>query len=152
MRENLVGHLEVMDKMDSSQHGSRKGRSTLSQLLEHHDEIVSIMENGDNARWFLNFLSSRTQRVVVDGRTSSTFSVTSGMLEGTVLGPLLFLIYVSDIGDKVESMTKMYVDDAKVKKAIRSEEDVEELQVNLNHMYEWARTNNMKLTEVNFSW
>ena len=49
MRENLFRHLEVTNKMDNSQHGSRKGRSTLSQLLEHHHEIVKILESGENA-------------------------------------------------------------------------------------------------------
>ena len=48
VREKLVRHLEFMEKMDSCQHGSRKGRSTLSQLLEHHDEIVKILEKNEN--------------------------------------------------------------------------------------------------------
>ena len=43
-----MAFLESIDKMDSSQHGSRKGRSTLSQLLEHHDEIIKLLENGEN--------------------------------------------------------------------------------------------------------
>ena len=48
IRERLVGYLEYIDKMDKSQHGSRKGRSTLSQLLEHHNEIIKMLENGEN--------------------------------------------------------------------------------------------------------
>ena len=48
VRKNLVTHLEVMGKMDQNQHGSRQGRSTLSQLLEHHNEIVTCLENNEN--------------------------------------------------------------------------------------------------------
>ena len=48
VREKLVKHLKNMDKMDKCQHGSRKGRSTLSQLLEHHDKIVKILEQNEN--------------------------------------------------------------------------------------------------------
>ena len=48
IREQLVAFLESIDKMDKCQHGSRKGRSTLSQLLEHHDEIIKMLERGEN--------------------------------------------------------------------------------------------------------
>ena len=48
VREQLVAHLEHINKMDSCQHGSRRGRSTLSQLLEHHDEIITMLENDMN--------------------------------------------------------------------------------------------------------
>ena len=48
VREKLVNFLEFIDKMDNCQHGSRKGRSTLSQLLEHHNEIIEMLENGEN--------------------------------------------------------------------------------------------------------
>ena len=135
-----------MEKMDSCQHGSRKGRSTLSQLLEHHDEIVKILEKNENvdsiytdfekafqkcdhgkmmhklkslgvtgklARWIQNFLARRKQKVVVEGRTSSPYLVLSGVPEGTVLGPLLFLIYLSDLGENISAIKKVYVDDTK---------------------------------------
>ena len=46
MRKRMVNFLEENDKMDPNQHGSREGRSTLSQLLEHHHEIVEILEKG----------------------------------------------------------------------------------------------------------
>ena len=43
-----MGHLEYLDKMDKNQHGSRRGRTTLSQLLEHHSEIIKMLEDGHN--------------------------------------------------------------------------------------------------------
>ena len=183
VREAMVGHMEVMDKMDKSQHGSRQGRSTLSQLLEHHDEIVKMLETGQNvdviyldfakafqkcdhglllhklkslgitgklARWIGSFLAGRKQRVVVDGQTSTSYTVTSGVPEGTVLGPLLFLIYVHDLGDDITSTKAKYVDDMKVKKAVKKEEDVEELQDDLEKLYCWAENNSMQFNGKKF--
>ena len=162
--------------MDKNQHGSKIGRSTLSQLLEHHREIIKMLENGHNVdsiyfnfakafdkcdhgivmgkvktlgvsgklgRWIHNFLTGRQQKVVVNGKSSSSSHVTSGVPQGTVLGALLFLIYISDIGDNIESIKKIYVDDTKVKKAIANVEDVEILQADLDKLYDWAKSNNM---------
>ena len=169
--------------MDSCQHGSRRGRSTLSQLLEHHFEIIKMLEDGDNidsiyldfakafnkcdhvilmhkmkalgvsgklARWIFNFLTGRKQVVVVNGKTSKTSLVTSGVPQGTVLGALLFLIYISDIGDNIKAIKKIYVDDTKVKKAIKNEEDVEALQEDLDIMYSWSKLNNMIFNDSKF--
>ena len=74
----------------------------------------------------------------------------SGVSQGTVLGPILFLIYISDIGENKSAMKKIYVDDTKVKKAIRSEEDVESLQLDLNKLYDWAKSNNMVFNGTKF--
>ena len=183
VRKTLVTFLEVNDKMDPNQHGSRQGRSTLSQLLEHHHEIVEILEKGENvdciytdfskafhkcdlgilmnklktlgvtgrlARWIHSFLSNRKQKVVVDGTTSKETEVTSGVPEGTVLGPLLFLIYISDIGENIKSTKKVYVDDTKLIKSVTNEKDVEDLQEELDILYEWAEENNMKFNGKKF--
>ena len=59
VREQLVAHLEHINKMDSCQHGSRRGRSTLSQLLEHHDEIITMLENDMNVdSMYLDFFKA----------------------------------------------------------------------------------------------
>ena len=183
IREKLVNYLEFINKMDGSQHGSRKGRSTLSQLLEHHHEIIQMLENGKNcdsiyldyakafdkcdigilmhklkslgvtgklARWIYNFLAGRKQQVVVNGVTSNVTDVISGVPQGTILGPILFLIYISDIGDSINSLKKVYVDDTKVKKGIKSEEDVEDLQADLEKLYTWAKENNMVFNGTKF--
>ena len=95
-------------------------------------------------------MSGRTQKVIVNGTSSASSSVTSGVPQGTVLGALLFLIYISDIGEKVKAIKKIYVDDTKVKKAIQKEEDVEDLQEDLERMYDWARSNNMFFNGTKF--
>jgi hypothetical protein len=183
IREQLGAFLESIDKMDKSQHGSRKGRSTLSQLLEHHDEIIRMLENGENVDsiyldfskafdkcdlgilmhklralgikgklgvWINNFLTLRKQKVVISGKSSSVTNVTSGISQGTVLGPIFFLIYISDIGNEISAMKQIYVDDTKVKKGINNIEDVESLQKDLDKLYNWAKTNNMVYNGTKF--
>ena len=74
----------------------------------------------------------------------------SGVPQGTVIGPLLFLIYIADIGDNIEAKIKVYVDDTKLKRAIKSESDIESLQNYLETMYSWADSNNMIFNESKF--
>ena len=105
---------------------------------------------GKLARWIQSFLTQRMQRVVVEGRTSSPYLVTSGVPEGTVLGPLLFLIYLSDLGENISAMKKVYVDDTKVKKPIKEEADVQVLQDDLEKLYDWAKENGMKFNGNKF--
>ena len=85
----------------------------------HKLKILGI--TGRLARWIFSFLSSRKQKVVVDGISSKNTNVTSGVPEGTVLGPLLFLIYISDIGENITSSKKVYVDDTKLIKSVKNE-------------------------------
>ena len=169
--------------MDQNQHGSRANRPTLTQLLEHHEEIIKILEDGDNVDsiyldflkafdkcdygillkkikklgitgrlgvWLHNFLTQRIQIVMINGVKSESSILTSGVPQGSVLGPILFLIYISDLGEDVEASMKVYVDDSKLKKRIKTEEDVEKLQNSLEKLYEWEVNNNMKFNGKRF--
>jgi hypothetical protein len=66
------------------------------------------------------------------------------------LGPLLFLLFIGDIADEVSASTLVYVDDSKVKDEVKSEDDVTKLQENLDKIYEWERSNNMKFNGEKF--
>ena len=101
-------------------------------------------------RWIHNFLTARKQQVVVHGVKSNVTNVTSGNPQGTFLGPILYLIYISDISSNIEAIKQVYVDDTKVTKGITSEEDVENLQEDLNKLYDWANTNNMVFNGTKF--
>ena len=71
-------------------------------------------------------MTNRRQRVVLQGHYSSRTAVLSGVLQGTVLGPMLFLIYINDITRNVESQSKLFADDMKVYKALRNvHEDIQ---------------------------
>lgn len=73
--------------------------------------------------WIENFLYNRKQRVQVNGYFSNWAEVTSGIPQGSVLGPILFVIYINDLPDLVVSDIIMYADDTKMSKEIRSKED-----------------------------
>ena len=130
VRNNLVAFLEENDLLNDGQHGFRIGRSCLSQLLNHYDNILSLLEKGLNVdtvyldfakafdkvdhrivlkklsllgiqgkilNWLESFLTSRTQKVMVNGVLLEPASVVSGVPQGSVIGPLLFLILIGDI-------------------------------------------------------
>ena len=183
IRKELVSYLERNQLMDVNQHGSRAGKSTLSQLLEHQDEILAALENGENfdsvyldfskafdkcdhgillhkikslkikgrlGRWLQNFLTERQQVILVNKVKSKYSSLVSGIPQGSVLGPILFLIYISDIGQDLIANTLTYVDDTKVKQKVTSESDVEDLQKELIKLDNWAKVNNMEFNKGKF--
>ena len=61
--------------------------------------------------WIVAFLGDRAQKVVVGGEESDPLPVTSGVPQGSVLGPILFLVYISDLLDKVTSQVRLFADD-----------------------------------------
>ena len=84
-------------------------------------------------------------------RVKSKWSeIISGIPQGSVLGPILFLIYISDIGEDLNVDTLVYVDDTKVKQRVNSEEDIECLQKELQKLDNWAKENNMKFNGKKF--
>ena len=69
---------------------------------------------GQILEWVAAFLDSRTQRVVIRGAASKAFDVTSGVPQGSVLGPILFLIFINDLPLEVISPMSLFADDSKV--------------------------------------
>ena len=80
----------------------------------------------------------RTQRVLVNGHPSASGKVTSGIPQGSVLGPLLFVIYINDLPDAVDSFAYLFADDTKLFSKITKEEDVISLQRDLNILQDWS--------------
>ena len=74
----------------------------------------------------------------------------SGIPQGTVLGPILFLIFISDIDKNIDSIASMFADDTRLMRNISNEEDVEKLQQDLNKIYSWAEENNMLFNNGKF--
>ena len=94
---------------------------------------------GNLLHWFRNFLTNRQQRVVVRGTFSSWTHVRSGVPQGTILGPILFLIYVNDISSNISSSIKMFADDTKVYREITDlENDTRALQTDIVRLVDWA--------------
>jgi len=89
--------------------------------------------------WVTSFLSNREMRVLLRGQGSDWISVISGVPQGSVLGPLLFLLYVNDIPNIIKSNIKMFADDTKLWRMILKEGDSCDLQDDLKHLQEWNR-------------
>ena len=89
--------------------------------------------------WVRSFLTNRRQRVVMGEFVSAWRPVTSGVPQGSVLGPLLFLVYINDMPNVVKSATiKLFADDAKLLMQTGNQDDKDRLQDDLDQLVEWA--------------
>jgi hypothetical protein len=125
-------------------------------LLIH--KLTSMGFSGNILAWLNNYLSNRRQRVVLKGACSSYLHVRSGVPQGSILGPLLFILYINDIFSCVndESVNlALYADDSKISKIVQSEDDCEVLQGALNTLVQWStkwgmQFNNKKCEVMSF--
>jgi hypothetical protein len=184
IRNRLVAFLEDNNLISSTQHGFRKGRSCLTQLLQHYDRILKNLNEGfetdviylDFAKafdkvdhnillqklqrygirgelfaWIKAFLSNRTQTVVVNGQHSLPRPVISGVPQGSVLGPILFILYINDLHKVVCNCNAgSFADDTKIEQRIDISEDADNVQRDLDDIIEWSKKNNMVLHEDKF--
>ena len=168
------------------QHGFQAGRSCLTQLLHHLDDITEALTNDADfdtiyldyakafdkvdhklllhklhlygihpkmIKWIESFLCGRKQTVVVNGTSSSPADIISGVPQGTVLGPILFLIFINDIEHCIShSIVRCFADDTKICKHINSTEDVAALQSDLENVIKWSQLNNMSLHKDKFEY
>jgi hypothetical protein len=99
---------------------------------------------GTTNRWIKSFLSNRRQAVVVEGVSSTFISVKSGVPQGSVLGPALFLVYINDLPDSLEKSARLFADDTAVYSKINTRTDQEQLQSDLDHLADWEGKWDMK--------
>ena len=117
----------------------------------NHDIILSKLKRNFNIdglllKFFVEYLSSRTQKVVVSNECSTELPVLSGVPQGSILGPLLFVIFINDIGNGLSknSQLALYADDTKLYREIILDIDHELLQNDINILYDWSIKNKMK--------
>ena len=94
--------------------------------IPHQQLLKKIHHYGirDNTfKWIASFLSQRTQQVLVEGRSSEKVPVISGVPQGSVLGPVLFLIFINDLPDNLNSKARVFADDCIVYREIKSNKD-----------------------------
>ena len=184
VKKEIVFHLSKHQLYNKTQHGFRSGHSTLTDLIEYYESILTLLQHhqavdsiyldyskafdkcdhdiileklrclGITGRlndWISGFLKRRQQVVVVQGEKSNPVWCTSGVPQGSVLGPLLFLVLMYDITDGVNhSILSSFADDTKVWKAISNLLSQVYLQDDLDVLYIWARKNNMEFNSLKF--
>ena len=99
---------------------------------------------GDTLNWIRAFLVGRTQAVVLEGESSSEVPVTSGVPQGSVLGPLLFLLYINDLPQNIQSQVRLFADDTAVYLTVGSSDDKDILQADLDTLQIWERAWDME--------
>ena len=169
-----MSHFDKYNVLEDAQHGFRKNRSTISQLVitvndfasslrdqkqtdailldfskafdkVDHEGLLLKLEHlgisGPLLKWIRSFLVGREQRVVVDGMESVPSKVLSGVPQGTVLGPLFFLIYINDISKGLSKGTKirLFADDSLLYRTIESPSDTAILQKDLETLKLWEK-------------
>ena len=100
--------------------------------------------NGNLLSWIKDFLLERSQSVILEGKISSSHPVLSGVPQGTVLAPLLFLLYINDIIEPIKSTIRLYADDILMYRVIDSVDDHYNLQRDLTSLEKWSDTWQMK--------
>ena len=110
------------------------------------DKLAALNINAYLLQWLWDYLSNRSQYVVVNGTPSHLTRVTSGVPQGSVLGPLLFLIYINDITDNhsLNCSLSLYADDIILYRTINSQRNFTLLQQDINALQRWCNKNIMK--------
>ena len=152
-----------------NQHGFRKQRSCVTQLIEVLDDLTEMLDEGMDIdilyldfrkafdtvpharllsklrgygitgnvlKWIEDFLSNRTQRVRVGKQFSKSAKVTSGIPQGSILGPVLFTIFVNDLPEYVDSLCKIFADDTKLYNTSSNNPVIQE---DINKLQEWTK-------------
>lgn len=101
-------------------------------------KVKSFGIQGCVLKWLESFLTGRRQRVILNGEVSDWKPVISGIPQGSVLGPVLFIIFINDLPDLLKSTCKLFADDTKLYKAISSCEDQNVLQQDLLTLCDWS--------------
>ena len=115
-----------------------------------HDIILNKLKdqykiNGNVLKLFVNYLQGRKQRVILDNSSSEYIDVLSGVPQGSILGPLLFLLFINDtyVGLDKDTNVGLYADDTKIWRNIYSEHDCAILQKDINTLNDWSVKNKM---------
>ena len=184
LASQIMSHGEKNKILYPLQHGSRRGRSCETQLIEFIDDLSKNLQNnqqtdvlvmdfakafdkvchsllahkpqhygiqGNVNRWTKNWLANRKQSVVVEGENSQFASVHSGVPQGSVLGPDLFLYYINDLPTKLHSTVRLFADDTISYLVIEISEDAALLQEDLVTLSEWEEQWRMKFHPSKFT-
>ena len=103
------------------------------------EKIKSFGITGNLLEWLKCFLTGRKQRVIIGDERSGWTEVRSGIPQGSVLGPILFVIFINDIPRALQNASKIFADDTKAYKAVRNIEEHDNLQNDVNSAFNWSQ-------------
>jgi ribonuclease P/MRP protein subunit RPP40 len=119
-------------------------------VVPHHiliQKLINLKLDSRVVYWIKEWLTNRSQRVRVGKELSSELAVTSGVPQGSVLGPLLFIIFINDIGTNISCNLRLFADDCMIYLEIKDMEDCDRLQEDVNAICNWVKVNEMRLNE-----
>ena len=160
----------IQHKLSFYQHGFVKGRNCITQLVWFYHKILEALDNGHEVDaiyldfskafdrishcllldklkrhglggvlhdWFGDYITLRSQKV---GVCSDLWNVTSGVPQGSILGPFLFVLFINDLPECIHKLTDiaLFADDSKVSQILGSSNDGVNLQCNLNRLHSWS--------------
>ena len=108
-----------------------------------HKRLIKKVERygikGPLLQWLTNFMYKRQQRVIIHGKSSAWTDVLSVIPQGSILGPVLFIMYINDLQGVVGSVCQLFADDCKLYKIIKTEADQRELQEDILRLCQWSK-------------
>jgi len=170
----------VSNSITPHQYGFQRGSSTLQQLIvyfhqlitskeeidviyidfrkafdsvPHNDLLVKLWNMGISGtlwRWFAFYLSNRRQCVSVNNSLSRQLPVISGVPQGSILGPLLFLVFINDLPSVITSQSLIFADDTKCFRQISTISDIDQLQCDLDSLLDWSLINHLAFNVSKF--
>ena len=119
--------------------------------LVNHSTLLNKLKSYNfspaSLQWFKSYLTNRHQKVCVSGKLSEAGHITSGVPQGSVLGPILFILYINDMPAELTNIfTDMFADDTSLTAIGKSYEEVQtNLHNNIDKVYSWCQNNSMAL-------
>ena len=142
---NIVNSLNRNAQLDSIYIDFEKAFDSVDHSLLLN-KLISLDLPSRLIKWFHSYLSDREQSVKCEGFFSDSFHASSGVPQGSPLGPLLFIIFINDISSSFQhSMILLYADDLKVFSEVSCLNDAINLQKDLDNLMAWARSNKLRI-------